>query len=262
MAKREKIVRVDETGRKIGIWDTKYFNQILMFILLLIVGFIFSLQIRAIEDNRKKTQAGKNDYNYYANLLANEKAYTKTSTEALNELKVKKNELIQKALENTGDVAILEAFQKINDFAGFTQKKGSGIRVTLDDQFNKDPAFPAATSAIHDLDIRNVIDLMKSAGAIAISINGERLVGTSELTCNGPTVQVNKRKFPVPYVIEAIGDAVQMKTLIENDEYLQGRIISNISFKLEVKDEIIINGFSDYDKIEQYISALKEVKKT
>jgi hypothetical protein len=53
-----------------------------------------------------------------------------------------------------------------------------------------------------------------------------------------------------------------MKAAIEKDEYLQGRIISNISFKLEIKDEIVISGFSDYDKIEQYIDALKEVKKT
>ena len=45
--------------------------------------------------------------------------------------------------------------------------------------------------------------------------------------------------------------------MLEEDSYLQGRIISNISFKLEIKDEIVINGFSQYDRVGHYIDALK-----
>jgi uncharacterized protein YlxW (UPF0749 family) len=122
-----------------------------------------------------------------------------------------------------------------------------------------DPAYPANTSSIHDLDIRQVVDVMRSCGAVAISINGERVVTTSEITCNGPTVQVNKKKFSIPYVISAIGDVVLMKSILESDNYLINRILSNIQFEIEIKEEISILAFSDYDKIEQYIDSFEEV---
>ncbi|MHB1485287.1 MAG: DUF881 domain-containing protein [Saccharofermentanales bacterium] len=234
-------------------------SQILMFFLLLIFGIVSSLQFRAIEDNRKKIEAAKIDYKYYADMLAAEHKYTETTAVKLDELKDKKNELLKKLLLESGDTAILDSLQKVYKIAGFTDVTGKGLVVTLDDQSIKDPSFPATTSAIHDLDIRQVVDIMRSCGAVAISVNGERVVSTSELTCNGPTVQINKKKFPVPYKIAAIGDVVLMKTMIEKDTYIVNRILSNIQFSIKIDEELTIKAFSDYDKIDQYIDSFKEV---
>ena len=245
--------------KKRKFWGKNSQNQFLMFILLLIFGIALSLQIRTIQENQRKIQAAKTDYNYYANMLESEKEYTKTTTENLEELKNKKNELLEKSLLESGDTALLESLRKINKIAGFTEVMGKGIIVTLDDQSVKDPAYPSTTSSIHDLDIRQVVDVMKSCGAIAISINGERLVSTSELTCNGPTVQINKRKFPVPYKITAIGDVVLIKTMLESDYYISSRILSNIQFSTEIKEQVIIPAFSNYDNIGQYIDSFQEV---
>lgn len=234
-------------------------SQILMFFLLLIFGIVSSLQFRAIEDNRKKIEAAKIDYKYYADMLAAEHKYTDTTTVKLEELKNKKNELLEKLLLESGDTEILDALQKVYKIAGFTDVTGKGIVVTLDDQSIEDPSFPATTSAIHDLDIRQVVDIMRSCGAVAISVNGERVVSTSELTCNGPTVQINKKKFPVPYKIAAIGDVVLMKTMIEKDSYIVNRILSNIQFSIKIDEELTVKAFSEYDKIDQYIDSFKEV---
>lgn len=256
-----KKVRIEEKSKKSKgkFWDKKSQNQLLLFFLLLIFGAALSLQIRTIEDNRKKTEAAKTDYNYYAKMLASEKEYTQTTTVNLDELKKKKNALLEKSLLESGDTALLESLRKINKLAGFTDVTGKGIVVTLDDQSVKDAAYPATTSAIHDLDIRQVVDIMRSCGAIAISINGERVVSTSELTCNGPTVQINKKKFPVPYKITAIGDVVLIKEMLEEDYYITSRILSNIQFAIEIKEEVIVPAFSEYDKIDQFIDSFKEV---
>lgn len=234
-------------------------SQVLMFFLMLIFGMVASLQFKAIEDNRRKIEAAKVDYKYYAEMLAAEMEYNEKTTTELEALKDKKNKLLEELLLESGDTEILDSLHSVYKIAGFTDITGKGVIVTLDDQSVDDPSFPATTSAIHDLDIRQVVDIMRSCGAVAISINGERVVSTSELTCNGPTVQVNKKKYPVPYKIAAIGDVVLMKTMIETDSYIINRILSNIRFSIAIDEAITIKAFSDYDKIDQYIDSFKEV---
>jgi len=248
--------------RKINlrIFGIKSSNQFLLFLVALVFGMVLSLQIKTIEANQRLIEAAKTDYSYYAKLLESEKEYTETTTVKLDELKIKKNELLEKSLLASGDTELLAALRKVNRIAGFTDVTGEGIVVTLDDQTKSDSAYPASTSAIHDQDIRLVVDIMRSWGATAISINGERVVTTSEITCNGPTVQINKKKFPVPYVITAIGNVVLMKSMLESDIDINNRILSNIQFTIEIKQEVTVPAFSDYDKIDQYINALKEVK--
>ncbi|MHB1453643.1 MAG: DUF881 domain-containing protein [Saccharofermentanales bacterium] len=233
-------------------------SRVLLFILLFVFGLLISLQIKAIEEKKEKTNAAKADIEYYTGLLQSEKEYTVNTTAELEKLKTKKNELLEQTLIDSGYTEILDTLLYVNRIAGFTEVTGSGVIVTLDDQLIDDPSFPAITSAIHDLDIRQVVDIMRSAGAAAISVNGERVVTTSELTCNGPTVQINKKKYPVPYVIQCVGDSTLIQKMLEADEYLNGRILSNIDFKLTVSDSITVAPFSDYDKISQYIDALKE----
>jgi uncharacterized protein YlxW (UPF0749 family) len=245
---------------KRALFVVKSKNQVMLFVITLVFGIVLALQVKTITFNQQLIEAAKTDYDYYANMLAAEKQYTVTTTAKLDELKIKKNTLLEKSLLESGNTALLEALRKIDKLAGFTEVKGKGIIVTLDDQSVDDPSYPAATSAIHDLDIRQVVDIMRSCGAAAVSINGERVVTTSEFTCNGPTVQVNKKKFPVPYVITAIGDVVLMKSMLESDFYITNRILSNIQFKIEIKEEVTVPVFSDYDKIDQYIDAFTEVK--
>ena len=59
---------------------------------------------------------------------------------------------------------------------------------------------------IHDNDLLSVINELRSAGAEAISLNGERILATSEVRCTGAVVTVNGRRYAAPYVIFAIGD--------------------------------------------------------
>ena len=51
-----------------------------------------------------------------------------------------------------------------------------------------------------------MINELRSAGAEAISLNGERIMATSEIRCTGAVVTVNGRRYAAPYIIMAIGD--------------------------------------------------------
>ena len=54
---------------------------------------------------------------------------------------------------------------------------------------------------------------MKNAGAEAISINGQRLVNTTAISCDGNVIVVNGEKISSPIEIKAIGLPELLSTL-------------------------------------------------
>ena len=65
---------------------------------------------------------------------------------------------------------------------------------------------------VHNSDLLQVVNDLKNAGAEAISINGERIVQTSSITCEGIIIKINNKKLGSPYVIKAIGSAATLET--------------------------------------------------
>ena len=87
---------------------------------------------------------------------------------------------------------------------------------------------------IHDDDLLKVINELRAAGAEAISVNGQRLVATSEIRCAGPTLSVNNVRSAPPYEIRAIGDS----TTLENALRMRGGVMETLQvwgIQLEVK---------------------------
>ncbi|MGB7605609.1 MAG: DUF881 domain-containing protein [Lutisporaceae bacterium] len=59
---------------------------------------------------------------------------------------------------------------------------------------------------IHDVDILEIINELRAAGAEAISINDERVTATSNIKCGGPTINIDGKRHAVPFIIKAIGN--------------------------------------------------------
>jgi len=58
---------------------------------------------------------------------------------------------------------------------------------------------------IHSQDVQAVVNALWRAGAEAVAINGQRLVGTSAVLCVGNTLLLNGTVHSPPYEIAAIG---------------------------------------------------------
>lgn len=120
--------------------------------------------------------------------------------------------------------------------------EGTGIIIKMDDS-NK------ATTAgenpnlylIHDDDLLRVINELRAAGAEAISINGQRLIDTSEIRCAGPTLSVNNVRSSAPFEIHAIGEkstlekAIKMRGGVEDTLKVWG-----IQLSVETSDNVYI----------------------
>ena len=91
--------------------------------------------------------------------------------------------------------------------AGYTKLEGPGIEIIMFDNLLLDNnVISYNDDIIHDVDILNIINDLKVAGAEAISINEERLTSNSEIKCGGPIIRVNKTSLGTPFTIKAIGD--------------------------------------------------------
>ncbi len=125
-------------------------------------------------------------------------------------LRRQNQDLNDQIANRTGAASTLN--QELKDaqcFGGLTEVAGPGIQVTLNDnsQSTVNAANPATlVNLVHDTDLEEVVNEMKVAGAEAVAINGQRLVGNSTIRCVGPVIQVNGVPTAPPFIIQAIGD--------------------------------------------------------
>lgn len=111
----------------------------------------------------------------------------------------------QKSISNdSSSLQKQEELQTINTYLGLTDVTGEGIIITLKD--NTTSKFGTADDIVHYSDIREIVNELKNAGAESISINEQRVVPTTSISCIGTVVKVNEQRIGVPFVIKAIGN--------------------------------------------------------
>lgn len=121
---------------------------------------------------------------------------------------------------------IKDELDKTRIVAGLTPVTGPGVSVILDDskvvrQKNEDPnAF-----LLHDDDILKVLNELAAAGAEAMSINGQRVIATTEVRCAGPTISVNNTRIAPPIQILAVGDPATLETALR----MRGGVLESLS---------------------------------
>ena len=79
----------------------------------------------------------------------------------------------------------------------------------------------------------SVINELKNAGAEAISINDQRLIPTTSISCGGNIIDINGEKVGAPFEIKAIGLPEQLAALSRQGGYLE--ILQEASVGVELK---------------------------
>ena len=104
-----------------------------------------------------------------------------------------------------------------NILIGLTDVTGEGVIVTLKDNNTvtaDSNILDPSMVIVHMPDILGVINELKNAGAEAISINDQRVVSTTSLTCEGNIININGEKISSPFVIKAIGSSIYMNSAL------------------------------------------------
>lgn len=146
--------------------------------------------------------------------------------------------------DNEGLSNLQEQIVKANKLLGLTEVKGPGVKIKLQDA-NVSSSTALSTDnlsvlVVHDIDVRCVINELKSAGAEAISINGQRIVSTSSIMCVGNVIEVNGQRIGTPFEILAIGLPEQLANLERPGGYLNTLKRYGIEASLEKSNSITI----------------------
>jgi len=113
---------------------------------------------------------------------------------------------------------------RLKDPAGLEPRSGPGLTITLSDA--PEDVINSTTGdvnllVVHQQDIQAVVNALWKGGATAVTVEGQRIVSTTGIKCEGNAVQLQGVPYPQPYEIQAVGDQGALLTAIENDDYLR-----------------------------------------
>ncbi|MDR7870078.1 MAG: DUF881 domain-containing protein [Tissierellaceae bacterium] len=217
-------------------------NKFTIAIFSIIIGIVIATQLKAnvedyvpvtiqsIENAKAEIETIKNELHELDNIIESKE----------DELEVLVN--ISKGDENIIDVLQADLYKNMIS-SGYVKLQGPGISIKMYDNPDSEiMGFDINDDIIHDVDILNILNDLRVAGAEAISINDERVMSTSEIKCNGPIVRINGRSVATPFIIKAIGDPqLLMASVNAPDTY--GDVLKNvyfIGFEPKIEDKVII----------------------
>ncbi len=194
-------------------------GQSVILILMVILGMLIAFQLRLSQLGYKYVQF--TDISNLQNTLLKEQAEVDQLHEKQLELQDKKSAYEDAKYGEGGIGSIIEEnLNKYKAFAGLTALEGQGIVVIVTDAErelgeNENPN----DLIVHDYDMRALIADIRSSGAEAISINGQRiLLSKTELYCTGPTIRINDQVFAQPFIIRAIGDKNRLLEVVDGPD--------------------------------------------
>lgn len=105
----------------------------------------------------------------------------------------------QLAQITTTEQGAVTRLRRIQVQTGHVAVTGEGVRIIVDDP-------PDSEEFVRDEDLALLVNGLWSAGAEAISINGQRLTVLSAIRLSGRAIRVNRVSLSPPYTVLAIGD--------------------------------------------------------
>lgn len=184
--------------------------------------------------------------------------YRNTLVSQVDSLKNKYLDLLGKIYKFRSNQSAANMENEIKDelnnarvLTGISDVQGQGISITVDDGTDKLNGVQIKTQEdkskiLHNDDMLNMLNELKVAGAEAIAINGQRLLTSSEIECEGPFLRINGIQVPSPYYIDAIGDKEKLYDYVNSDTSYFNMLLNvrGISITVEKQNNVKISGYN------------------
>lgn len=109
------------------------------------------------------------------------------------------------------------------DPAGLTARTGPAVEVTLTDaplEIVQSTDRDQNDLVVHQQDIQAVVNAMWRGGATAVTLQGQRVISTTGIKCEGNSVTLHGVPYSPPYEIVGVGVTDQILASLEDDEDL------------------------------------------
>lgn len=161
---------------------------------------------------------------------------TKAQLEETNS-KIKEYEEAINTDKQASEVLAKELEQQ-NNILGKNAVTGNGVVITLTD---------TRAQKITPEDLRELLNGLKTAGAEAISINGQRIVYDSYIVDLGGTfISVNGERLVSPYTVKAIGNTTYLESELSKKQYgyIDTKLEEGKDVVLERQEKILIDAYT------------------
>lgn len=125
---------------------------------------------------------------------------------------------------------------ELKTVAGLNERSGDGVIIFLDDARGASAAKDIEKSICHNTDLTDIVNQAWRGGATAISINDERIVGSSSIYCVGSTIMVNGTLMSPPFSVLVIGPQNELLATYDDPTQLrdikQRRDVYGLGFRV------------------------------
>ena len=198
--------------RKRGLW------RIGTPLVVLLSGALFAVSA----DNSEGTDLRPGRYSDLASLVDAEADDYDALEDRVADLKREVDGLTEQV--DDADVRRLQdQIDELRDPAGLEPREGAGVTVTLSDAPEElivqaaDHDLDPNLLVVHQQDLQAVVNAMWAGGATAVTIEGQRVISTTGIKCEGPVVQLQGVPYPQPYEIQAVGDPEEIQAALDAD---------------------------------------------
>jgi uncharacterized protein YlxW (UPF0749 family) len=162
----------------------------------------------------------------------------------------------RKKLELTVVDSNLETLDKLKSQLGLSRISGPGMQINLaEGNVNKGES---DANLIHASDLRDLVNLLRTAKVDGISINGQRLINSSTINSLGSTIMVSKVKVTAPFQINVVGDAGLIASRLNDQQSypdLYKRIKNkSVNFEVQKQGQLVLPAY-DGDYLLKYANA-------
>lgn len=133
---------------------------------------------------------------------------------------------------------------------GLAEISGEGIEVFLTDSphATRDSLDTPQEGLVHAADLRDIVNLLFSAGAKAIAINGRRVLPLYSFQTAGNTFLVNDVYTFPPFIITAIGSPDMLRARLDDETFLpqlhHRKREHRLRFSHQIREKIVIPGYT------------------
>lgn len=214
-----------------------------------------AIQLRTVQNSNLAISQSLAQDSLRDEVLKWKEKYDNTYIELTNSTKTLEEIRKQATQDDATAKAKQEEITKNNLLIGMVEVTGPGIEITLTDNNTGLTAegkelLDLSTQIVHREDLLEVINALNNAGAEAISINGQRVVQTTAITCEGNVIKMNGQRISSPFVIKAIGSqGILSGSLTMAGGYLYWMEQNGVKVELKQVDKVTVekyNGVINY----------------
>lgn len=211
-------------------------------VMCLILVFCVMVQINTMEDATNTVGKRGRDNELRDQVLMWKERYDRAYEQLENAEKELEVQREVSTGEDESSVNKQERLKELNTYLGLTDVKGKGIIITVQD--NTASKFVTSRDLVHDGDIRYIINEIKNIGADAISVNGQRIVPSTVISCAGAVVQINGESKGAPFVIEAIGNEALFYNIQRPGSFISRMKEDGIQVDVKQSDNLTIEKYN------------------